>query len=97
MSTSPKAAKAPSTAGTATYLGPLLTDLSSIRRTAARKRKPFFERAGTSEQVAQWITEGWQVDPKRNTKVRKERDIDERLENRFWILLAKLGYPELSD
>lgn len=27
----------------------------------------------------------------------QEKEIDERLENRFWMLLAKLGYPEVSD
>lgn len=34
---------------------------------------------------------------KRLTRVRREKEIDERLENRFWMLLFKMGYPEMND
>jgi DNA sulfur modification protein DndB len=81
------------------YLGPLITDPSRMRREAVARRKPFDEKSVHSEAVAEHEAEGWYVDRKlkRVTKVRREKIIDERLENRFWMLLYKMGYPELSD
>jgi DGQHR domain-containing protein len=83
----------------ADYLGPLLTDPSRIRREAVRRRKPFDEKSVPLDDIADHEAKGWQVDRrlKRKTKVKREKEIDERLENRFWMLLFKLGYPELSD
>jgi len=81
------------------YLGPLLTDAFRIRREAVRRRKPFDEKSVSAETIPDHEAEGWQVDRKlkRVTKVKREKEIDERLENRFWMLLVKLGYPEVSD
>jgi len=83
------------------YLGPLLTDPSRIKREAVRKRKLFDEKSVSADAISDHEAKGWQVDTKRKlkraTKVKREKDIDERLENRFWMLLFKLGYPELSD
>ena len=81
------------------YLGPLLTDSSSIRRHAVRRRKPFDEKSVTVSALPEHETNGWQVDKtlKRLTKVKREKEIDERLENRFWMLLFKLGYPEINE
>lgn len=84
---------------TARYLGPLLTDPSRIRREAVRRRKPFDEKSVSADVIPDHEAKGWQVDRKlkRVTKVKREKEIDERLENRFWMLLCKLGYPEISD
>ena len=81
------------------YLGPLLVDPSKIRREAVRRRKPFDELSIAPEAIPEYEAMGWQVDRKlkRVTKVKREKAIDQRLENRFWMLLFKLGYPELSD
>ena len=81
------------------YLGPLLTDPSRIKREAVRRRKPFDEKSLSPDDIPDHEAKGWQVDRKlkRKTKVKREKEIDERLENRFWMLLFKLGYPELSD
>jgi len=81
------------------YLAPLLTDPYRIRRAAVRRRKPFDEKTVAPEFVADHESKGWETDRKlaRLTKLRREKDIDERLENRFWLLLVKLGYPEVSD
>jgi DNA sulfur modification protein DndB len=81
------------------YLGPLLTDPSRIRREAVRRRKPFEERTIAQDAIAEYESQGWVVDRKlkRMTKVKREKPIEERLENRFWMLLARLGYPEISD
>src|SRR5215475_5617193 len=83
----------------AVYLGPLLTDPSRIKREAVHRRKPFDEKSVSLDDIPDHEAKGWQVDRKlkRKTKVKREKEIDERLENRFWMLLFKLGYPELSD
>ncbi|MEN6309908.1 MAG: DGQHR domain-containing protein, partial [Acidobacteriota bacterium] len=81
------------------YLGPLLTNPSLIRREAVHRRKPFDEKSVAPDDIPDHEANGWQVDRrlKRVTKVKREKEIDERLENRFWMLLFKLGYPEMSD
>lgn len=82
-----------------TFLGPLLTDPSRIRREAVRRRKPFEEKSIALDAIPDYEAKGWHVDRKlkRFTKIRRQKDIDERLENRFWMLLFKLGYPELNE
>lgn len=79
----------------AVYLGPLLTDPSRIKREAVRRRKPFNEKSVSLDEILNHEAKGWNVDRKlkRKTKVKREKEIDERLENRFWMLLFKLGYP----
>jgi len=81
------------------YLGPLLKDASRIRREAVRRRKLFDEKSVAPDALSDHEANGWQLDRtlKRVTKVKREKEIDERLENRFWMLLFKLGYPEMSD
>lgn len=81
------------------FLGPLLTDPSRIRREAVRRRKLFDEKSVAADAIPDHEAEGWQVDRKlkRVTKVKREKEIDERLENRLWMLLFRLGYPEISD
>jgi DNA sulfur modification protein DndB len=81
------------------FLGPLLTDAFRIRREAVHRRKAFDEKSVTPAEIPEYEAQGWQIDRalKRVTRVKREKEIDERLENRFWMLLFKLGYPELSD
>ena len=81
------------------YLGPLLTEPGRIRREAVHKRKLFDEKSVSADAIPDHEAKGWQVDRKltRVTKVKREKEIDERLENRFWMLLFKLGYPEISE
>jgi DGQHR domain-containing protein len=83
----------------ATYLAPLLSDPSRLAREAGRRRKPFDEKAISAESVPAYEAEGWKVDRplKRLVKVKREKIIDERLENRFWMLLFKMGYPEMNE
>ena len=80
------------------FFGPLLTDPSKIKREAVRRRKLFDEKAISSDQILQHESEGWQVDKrlKQAIRLRRPKAIDERLENRFWMLLARLGYPEIN-
>ena len=65
-----------------------------------RRRKPFVQKSVRSaDAIHEHEAKGWQVDRKlkRDTKLKREKDIAERLEDRFWMLLFKLGYPEVSD
>lgn len=84
---------------TVEYFGPLLTDFSKIKREAVRRRKTHDERTVASEQIPELEAEGWEIDKrlKRAIRMKRLKSIDERLENRFWMLLAKLGYPEIND
>src|ERR1700687_3942709 len=83
----------------AKYLSPLLTDPSRLRRAAVLRRNPFDKKSIAAEVIPAHEAEGWQVDRhlKRVTKIRRQKDVDERLENRFWMLLFRMGYPELND
>lgn len=87
------------TADTESYLGALLTEPGRIRREAVRRRKVFDEKSVSADAIPDHEAKGWQVDRKltRVTKVKREKEIDERLENRLWMLLFKLGYPEISE
>lgn len=82
-----------------TQLGPLLTDPSHLGREAVRRRKPFDEKSISAAQIPEFEEDGWQQDRqlKRVTKMKREKAVDERLENRFWMLLFRLGYPELNE
>ena len=84
---------------TESYLKQLLTDPAKLKREAVRRRKLFDEKTVTPDSIAEHEATGWLLDRtlKRKTKVKREKEIDERLENRFWMLLFKLGYPELND
>ena len=81
--------------------GPLLTEPSKIKREAVRRRKPFDEQTVPRTEIPELEASGWEVDRRPNkraarVRMRRPKAIDERLENRFWMLLARLGYPELN-
>lgn len=81
-----------------TLLHPLVTTPSS-RSTEKKKRKDQFFRQTVSHADAEdLISQGWQLDKKlrSRTRVRREKSLDEDLENRMWVLLADLGFPELN-
>lgn len=77
------------------YLSPIITEQMRVRE-ALKRRKPFDYIAVSLDQVKAHEVDGWSFDRKLQTKVRLKRPkpFDERLENRFWMLLFKLGYPE---
>lgn len=82
------------------YLGPLHTDPKRLKREATVRRKVIDEITVRTDQVQEYVAEGWELGTalKRTgkTKIRREKDIHERLENRLWMLLFRLGYPEIS-
>jgi hypothetical protein len=80
-------------------IGPLLTESSKLAREAVKRRKPIQEASVSAGQIPEYEAEGWELDRslKRLTKMKREKAIDERLENRFWMLLYRLGYPEMNE
>jgi DGQHR domain-containing protein len=80
------------------FLTPLLTDTTARTREAIKRRKPFDYVTVAEPEVATLEASGWSVEKRLAYKVRMRRQkiFDERLENRFWMLLYKLGYPELN-
>jgi Holliday junction resolvase len=84
--------------GNVELFGPLLTEVSKIKREAVRRRKEFDEQGINAEEIPEYEAAGWQVDRrlKRSIRVKRPKPIDERLENKFWMLLARLGYPEIN-
>jgi hypothetical protein len=81
----------------ADYLGPLLTDPSRIKREAVRRRKPFDEKSVSLDDIPDHEAKGWQVDRKlkRLTKVKREKEIDERLDISFLRSSSRISrYPD---
>ena len=79
-------------------LGPLLDSQDALRR-EFRRRNSLWELKKVSQgdlDVA--FAEGWSTHKvlKTATKVQRERNIDERLENKWWVLLYRMGYLELN-
>jgi DNA sulfur modification protein DndB len=80
------------------FFGPLLTDPSKIKREAVRRRKQSDEKSISAAEIPEYEADGWHTDRrlKHSIRVKRPKAIDERLENRFWMLLARLGYPEIN-
>ncbi|MEO0509697.1 MAG: DGQHR domain-containing protein [Verrucomicrobiota bacterium] len=83
---------------TTDYIGPLLTNSASIKREAAKRRKPNEVVSVKKSLVEEHVNEGWEVEEelKLKTRLRRPRKIDEIVENKAWYLLYLLGYPEIS-
>jgi len=79
-------------------LSPLLTDERSLKREAVKRRKQNEEMSVYPELLARYESEGWKKTEtlKKTVRIIKERSFDERLENRFWMVLFRLGYPQLN-
>ncbi len=80
------------------YLRPLISDSSSLKREAVKRRKPYAEESIDPALVLSYEQEGWKKisELKRVIKVIRDKPFDERLENRFWMLLFRMGYPEMG-
>jgi DGQHR domain-containing protein len=80
------------------YLSPLVTDITQRSREAVKRRKPFEFQTISDVQLPEYESQGWSLDKKliKKLRIKRHKPLDERLENRFWMLLFKLGYPELN-
>jgi DNA sulfur modification protein DndB len=79
-------------------LHPLIENDSHRNREAKRRKKQFDTTVIDPAAVSEHEQEGWVVERRLANKVRLRRpkDENERLENRFWYLLFRLGYKVLN-
>lgn len=80
------------------FEGELLIGEGPKRREATKKRKEYKEISVKKEEVLSYEEQGYEPfkELKLKTKLRKPLSPDHKLENRTWLLLFLLGYPELS-
>ena len=80
-----------------TYLGPIVEGQHRSRE-AVKRRNPFDTQIVAKSEIEEESALGWVRDRPSGKRVRLKRPkvLDEKLENRFWLLMFKLGYPELS-
>ena len=80
------------------FLGPLLDNPADLKREATRRRKSHVFQSVRPTEAEELEGQGWEFDKKLKTKMRLRRlkSIDERHENKVWLLLFKMGYPEMN-
>jgi len=81
------------------YFFGLLMELTKIKREAAKRKLPYDQLSVLKADVGKYVEEGWEIDKEltRKTRLKRLKTIDERLENRLWILFFRLGYQELNE
>jgi len=79
------------------YLGPIVEGQHRSRE-AVKRRNAFDVKSVPESEVEEALALGWLKERSSGKRVRLKRPkvLDEKLENRFWMLMFKLGYPELS-
>lgn len=79
-------------------LWPLLDKAGALRTEYRRRNSKFDQRRVRDELLSEALADGWQVHKKHKNVavVRRDRKIDERLENLWWVLLYKMGYKDLN-
>lgn len=79
-------------------LSPLLEGEAALRREFRRRNSIWELKSIQPAEEDLHLQEGWSVHRrlKATIKVQKERPLDERLENKWWVLLYKMGYQEMN-
>ena len=79
-------------------LGPLIDSPDGLRREFRRRNSLWELKKISQSDLAIAQEDGWVLHKalKTATKVQRERNIDERLENKWWVLLYRMGYVELN-
>ena len=79
-------------------LWPLIDKENELRKEFRRRNPKFDQKKIRLEQLDDYLRDNWTVHKRwRNAvSVRKEKKIDERLENLWWVLLYKMGYTEMN-
>lgn len=79
-------------------LWPLIDKEGDLRKEFRRRNPKFDQKRIKPEELGVFLQEGWIAHKRlRNAvSVRKEKKIDERLENLWWVLLYKMGYTEMN-
>jgi len=81
-----------------TFMGPILTDEKDRKREFVGRKKDYIYKSISPKNVDEFLEDGWSEDRKlkKRLRLKKIKPFHERLENRFWCLLHKLGYTELN-
>lgn len=79
-------------------LNPLLVGINNLKREAVKRRNPYNLIAIKNDESQSYLDDGWVVEKtlKTKTRLKKQKPIDERLENRLWMLFYRIGYNELN-
>lgn len=79
-------------------LWPLLDKEVELRKEFRRRNPKFDQKKIKTEELDSYLENGWSLHKKLKAQVtvRRDRKIDERLENLWWVLLYKMGYSELN-
>lgn len=87
-------------------LGNLLTEREEIAKALTRRRKKYVEksirgktRSILEEKARLEEEDGWTIlrKNKNSFRLKKEKNIDEQLEDEIWTIMATMGFDELSD
>lgn len=76
-----------------------VADSEKSLRAEYRKRNSLWElRSAPIGEEEQFVSSGWKVHRRLKTslKLQRQRSVDERLENKWWVLLYKMGYHEMN-
>lgn len=79
-------------------LNPLLVGINYLKRETVNRRNPYNLIAIKNEETQAYLGDGWVLEKtlKTKTRLKKQKPIDERLENRLWMLFYRIGYNELN-
>ncbi len=80
------------------YITPLAEDSKALKREFRKRNTHYRFQNVDPGLVDSYSEQGWErfKKLKRTVKVRKVKPIDERLEDRVWVLLYRMGYPTLN-
>lgn len=81
------------------YMGNLLVEDKTLRKEFNYRKDKYTYEKIRPQLLQEYLDDGWEEHQKlkRDIKVKKEKKIDENLENRFWVLLYKMKYAEMNE
>lgn len=79
-------------------LTPVPVKRSELTKEFNLRKKDYIEKRVSQSDVAELVDTGWTVEREddKKTIVRKRKPVGDRLEDRFWCALYKMGYEEIS-
>ena len=84
--------------GRVASLVPLITESKALKREARQRRDPYEYVSIHPSREDEFVGLGWQLKRAGKTRLRLQREKPHQvfLEDRLWVLLHRLGYPELG-
>ena len=79
-------------------LDPLLFDDASIKATLRDRRSDYIYQSVHPADQQKYEEDGWELERlgKTSARMRRRKTGDRKLEDRVWVLLARMGYPVLG-